>query len=80
MLASMHEAPGKAICQWELSMQRLCLHAQAFLTGQAETASSVAYDAPSTKLLAFLRKHFGAPACLRLPAAGMHCFSTGADG
>lgn len=38
----------------------IAAHVQVFQATEAETASSVAYDTPSPKLLGFLRKHYGA--------------------
>ena len=40
-------------------MRLLCAHAQVFQATEDESTSSVAYDTPSPKLLAFLKKHYG---------------------
>ena len=40
-------------------MRLVCAHAQVFQATEGESTSSVAYDTPSSKLLAFLKKHYG---------------------
>ena len=51
--------PLRAAFQARQNVRLLCAHAQVFQVTEGESTSSVAYDTPSPKLLAFLKKHYG---------------------
>ncbi len=40
----------------------VCMYVQYFLATEGQQADTVAYDRPSSKLLAFLSRHYGEPA------------------